>query len=89
MDALALALIAPKGLSVTAAQAQRIVEAYGALLEYDKRPVQFQQRIHQKPLRGRFARSRQYSTGHVKMKRYNIIQWCMNVYRVHSVTMHI
>ena len=57
VDALALALIAPKGLLVTAAQAQRIVEAYGALLEYDKRPVQFQQRIHQKPLRG-LARTR-------------------------------
>ena len=39
VDTLAVALIEPKGLSVTAAQAHRIMELYGHLLEYDKRPI--------------------------------------------------
>ena len=80
VDALAVALIEPTGLSVTPAQAETIIQRYGALLEYDKQPIQFQQTLQQKPLRGRFARIRQYRVGHVsleKMKRYSEICTCI------------
>ena len=73
VDALAVALTEPKGLSVTTAQAERIVELYDNLLEYDKRPVRFHQRLQQRPLRGPFVRCRQYGSGRVsleKMKRF-------------------
>ena len=69
VDALAVALIEPKGLSVTPAQAETIIQRYGALLEYDKHPIQFQQTLQQKPLRGRFARIRQYRVGHVSLEK--------------------
>lgn len=70
---MAVALIELKGLTVTTAQAERIVELHAALSEYDKRPIQFRQRLRQTPLGGRFGRRRQYSSGQVsleKMRRY-------------------
>ena len=73
VGALAVALMEPKGLSVTTGQAEKFVELYRDLLEYDERPVRFQQRLQQRPLCGRFARRKQYDSGHVsleKMKRF-------------------
>lgn len=56
----------PKGLSVTTAQAEKIMELHGALLEYDKQPVWFQQTPTETSL-GRFTRHRQYGSGHVNL----------------------
>ena len=61
VDALALALMEPRGLSATAAEAKKIIDAYHALSDYDKQPVRFQRQVHQRPLRGRFGRIRQQS----------------------------
>lgn len=70
VNALAVALMEPKGLAATAAQAQVIVDAYVALLDYDKRPIQFQRRrLSQQRPRGRFARVRQCSSGQVSMEK--------------------
>ena len=57
VDHLADALLKLKGLTVGGADAATIVELYGKLMPFDKRPVLFQQRVR-KPRVGRFARQK-------------------------------
>lgn len=66
VDALATALLKLTGLSVSSAEAEHIVQLYNDLDEFDKRPVTYRPRP-QRPVRGRFARSKAHRSGHVSV----------------------
>ena len=66
VDALATALLKLTGLSVLSAEVEHIVQLYNDLDEFDKRPVTYRPRP-QRPVRGRFARSKGNRSGHVSV----------------------
>ena len=77
VDKLAKALITLEGLAVTTSQAQEIELLYNRLVEYDRRPIQFQPRP-QRPSRGRFSRKK--TSGHKSveaMKRFFLTTLCI------------
>ena len=67
VDALAEALLELRGLCVTNTQARKIQGLYEALTEFDKKPLVFKPRVHQKPLHGRFAKGKSNRVGHISV----------------------
>ena len=59
VDALAEALLAPRGLAITADQARGIRSLFDALDDYDRKPLSFAVQASNRPRRGRFARCKQ------------------------------
>ena len=68
VDALAEALLLPKGLAVTTEQARSIRALFDALDEFDKRPLSFSAPSSPRKLRGHFARSKKRRSGHVTVE---------------------
>ena len=69
VDALAEALLLPKGLAVTTEQARGIRALFDALDEFDKRPLSFSATSSPRQRRGRFARSKaKRRSGHVTVE---------------------
>ena len=69
VDALARALLSCSGLSVTNEEARNIKKLYGALHDFDKKPLSFTPRPRPGALRGRFGRSKSGHTTIEQMKR--------------------
>ncbi|ESO90740.1 hypothetical protein LOTGIDRAFT_175806 [Lottia gigantea] len=69
VEALALALIQLKGISITAAEANNIKQLFDVLLDFDRRPIKYTAKV-KKPSKGRFARSKGGFVGVDAVKRY-------------------
>lgn len=62
IDELADALISINGLSVTRADAERIIKCYNNLSQYDKRPLMFTPQVN------RLDKSKKKTTGHTTVE---------------------
>ncbi|ESO84043.1 hypothetical protein LOTGIDRAFT_155357 [Lottia gigantea] len=69
VEALALALIQLKGISITAAETNNIKQLFDVLLDFDRRPIKYTAKV-KKPSKGRFARSKGVFFGVDAVKRF-------------------